>query len=89
MCLYSTSRGNFRDVMRRNGTAVDAAIATLYCNGVVHSMSMGLGGGFVATVYTASTGKAVSLMARETAPAAISAKMFGEDRGNSKHGKKQ
>jgi hypothetical protein len=34
-----------------NGTAVDAALATLFCNGVVHSHSMGIGGGFLMTVY--------------------------------------
>ena len=34
-----------------NGTAVDAALATLFCNGVVHSQSMGIGGGFIMTIY--------------------------------------
>ena len=31
------------DVMSEGGTAVDAAIAVLFCNGVVHSHSMGIG----------------------------------------------
>ena len=34
-----------------NVTAVDAALATLFCNGVVHSQSMGIGGGFIMTIY--------------------------------------
>jgi gamma-glutamyltranspeptidase len=34
-----------------NGTAVDAALATLFCNGVVHSQSMGIGGGFLMTIF--------------------------------------
>jgi gamma-glutamyltranspeptidase/glutathione hydrolase/leukotriene-C4 hydrolase len=32
---------------------VDAALAALFCNGVYNSQSMGLGGGFLMTVYTA------------------------------------
>ena len=63
-----------RDVLRRNGTAVDAAVATLFCNGAVHSFSLGLGGGFIMTIH--SGGEFHSLMAREVAPAAASATMF-------------
>ena len=33
------------------GKAVDGAIAGLICNGVVHSQAMGIGGGFVMTLY--------------------------------------
>lgn len=64
------------NVLKRNGTAVDAAIATLFCNGVYTSQSMGIGGGFVMTIYSASTGEATTLTARETAPAAATEDMF-------------
>ena len=50
--------------MRINGTAVDAAIATLFCAGVVNPMSMGIGGGFIMTVYDRAEGKATTLMAK-------------------------
>jgi gamma-glutamyltranspeptidase len=38
-------------VLLRNGTAVDAAIAATFCNGVHVSHSMGIGGGHIMTVY--------------------------------------
>ena len=65
-----------RDVLWRNGTAVDAAIATLFCNGLFSCHSMGLGGGFVMTVYRKNLGIVDTLDARETAPAAATVDMF-------------
>lgn len=53
------------------GNAVDAALATLFCNGLVTMQSMGLGGGFVANVYIAKHRRAYALNARERAPAAV------------------
>ena len=71
----------FREVLQRNGTAVDATIATLCCNGVISSQSLGIGGGFLMTVYHRKSGKATSIIARETAPAAATIDMF---HGNAK-----
>lgn len=49
---------------------MDAAIATLFCEGVTCPQSMGLGGGFLATIYTTSDATVQPLTARETAPKA-------------------
>ncbi len=59
-----------------NGTAADAAIATLFCEGVAVPQSCGLGGGFFLTIYTKATGKVETLNARETAPKAATVNMF-------------
>jgi len=74
-----------RNVFTRGGTAVDAAIAVLFCNGVVNYQSMGIGGGFLMTIYLAN-GTALSLVAREMAPAASSINMF-EDSSSTKGAK--
>ena len=61
--------------MAKRGTAVDAAVAVLFCNGVVTSQSMGIGGGFIMTIHL-SNGTDISLVAREKAPAAVTRDMF-------------
>ena len=66
-------------MLRRNGTAVDAAIATLFCNGLFNPHSMGVGGGFLMTIYLKERGEVVTLNARETAPAASSPDMYSDD----------
>ena len=43
----------FRDVLQMGGTAMDSVIASLFCNGVYNSQSMGIGGGFLMTYYNA------------------------------------
>jgi len=64
-----------KDVMLRGGNAYDSSIATMYCNSVINSQSMGLGGGFIMTLYLAN-GTSLALIARETAPAAAYKDMF-------------
>lgn len=65
-----------REILLRGGSAVDAAVALLFCNGAVNPQSMGLGGGVFITVYTNATGVAEVIDGREAAPAAATAQMF-------------
>lgn len=62
--------------MEKNGSAVDAAIAALFCNGIVNGHSMGLGGGFQMVIYSARERKTEVLDAREAAPLASKPGMF-------------
>jgi len=64
-----------KKVMLDGGNAVDSSIATMYCNTVVNSQSMGIGGGFIMTIYMAN-GTKLALIARETAPAAAYKDMY-------------
>ena len=41
----------FSDVLKENGSAVDAAIAALFCLGIHDVHSAGIGGGFHMVVY--------------------------------------
>lgn len=66
-----------RDILKnQNGTAVDAAIATSFCEGVILAHGTGLGGGFVATIYDKKSGKVEAVGARERAPIASKFDMF-------------
>lgn len=66
-------------MLRKGGHAVDAAVATALCLGVVNPMSSGIGGGAFMVVSSASTSQALAFDMRETAPAAASQNMYKND----------
>lgn len=68
-----------QQVLENGGNAFDAAIATAFAAAVVHPFSSGLGGGMFAVVFDARDGSSMSLDARETAPAAATAKLYEEN----------
>lgn len=63
-------------MLRKGGSAADAAIAALFCEGVALPQSMGLGGGFLLTIYIKDTNTVETLNARESAPAAAHKNMY-------------
>lgn len=73
-----------RTILKAGGNAVDSAIATLLCMGVADTQSMGIGGGFFMTIYNRTSGIAVAVDARETAPSLANETMF-EGNPNSSH----
>ena len=72
------------DTLNSNGSAVDAAIASVFCLGVINMHSSGIGGGGVMLVYNRKLKKAKVIDFRETAPGTTTSDMFppneiGED----------
>ncbi|KAH7667818.1 Gamma-glutamyltransferase protein, partial [Dioscorea alata] len=66
-------------MLKLGGHAVDAAVATALCLGVVHPMSSGIGGGAFMVVRSADGGDAEAFDSRETAPAAASQNMYAKN----------
>ena len=64
------------EVLRRGGSAVDAAIAVQMVLGVVEPQSSGLGGGGFLLHYNGATGAMTVYDGRETAPAGATPTMF-------------
>ncbi|KAH0810404.1 hypothetical protein GEV33_012386 [Tenebrio molitor] len=73
-------------ILEQDGSAVDAAIATMFCNGIFTMQSMGLGGGFLMTIYIKENETAYTLNARETAPMKASPEMYRDNQNISRNG---
>ena len=63
-------------ILQQGGNAVDAAVTTALCLGVVSPMSSGIGGGCFVLVHNSTSGENVFIDSREVAPAAATANMF-------------
>src|SRR4051794_17225756 len=70
-----------RDVMRKGGNAVDAAIATAFALAVTHPAAGNLGGGGFLVAYLADRKEVVTIDFRETAPAASTERMYLDPSG--------
>ena len=73
------------DILKKNGSAVDAAIASLFCVGVVNLHSTGIGGGGFMVYYNATSRKSTFIDYREVAPLKSTTNMF--DNASSLRGK--
>ncbi|XP_067130274.1 scoloptoxin SSD14-like [Centruroides vittatus] len=65
-----------KDILMKNGSAIETAIASLICMGVVSSQCVGLGGGFFMVIYDNKRNEVSVLDARETAPSKATKFMF-------------
>jgi gamma-glutamyltranspeptidase/glutathione hydrolase len=69
------------EVLRKGGTAVDAAVAVQAMLGLVEPQSSGIGGGAFLMYYDARSGEVSAIDGREKAPAAASPTMFLDEHG--------
>ncbi len=70
------------EVLKRGGTAVDAAVAIQATLGLVEPQSSGVGGGAFLMVYDAKTHQVVSFNGRETAPMGAGSDLWLDESGN-------
>ena len=68
-----------RDILRRGGNAVDAAVATAFALAVTHPAAGNLGGGGFLVAFSSETGKVTTFDFREVAPKASTKTMYLED----------
>ncbi|KAL9980030.1 hypothetical protein ACROYT_G008566 [Oculina patagonica] len=68
-----------RNILKKGGSAVDAAIATTLCVGVINMHSTGIGGGGFMMVYDSHKRSAEMIDFRETAPGHAGVNLFKGD----------
>ena len=69
------------DMLARGGSAVDAAIAAQMVLNLVEPQSSGIGGGAFMLAYDSGDGSVVAYDGRETAPAAVTSRLFLDENG--------
>jgi len=69
------------EILKKGGSAVDAAVAVQVMLGLVEPQSSGVGGGSFMMYYDASTNKITALDGREKAPAGATPDMFLDENG--------
>lgn len=76
-----------RNILQKGGTAVDSAIAALFCIGVYNMHSAGIGGGGFMVVYNKSTKFVEVIDFREEAPGRANRTMYVGGKMSSRVGK--
>ena len=74
-------------ILKKKGSAIDSAIATTFCLGVVNLHSCGIGGGGFMVFYKRATKKFIVYDFREVAPAAAAEDMYVKNPSSSRYGK--
>ena len=75
-----------RDILQKNGTAVDSAVAAMFCIGVYNTHSAGIGGGGFMVVYKKSTKFVEVIDFREEAPGKANRTMYVGEAMSSRNG---
>ena len=76
-----------RDILKKNGSAVDSAVATMFCIGVINMQSAGIGGGGFMVVYSKAKKEVKVYDYREVAPGKANQTMYVNNSLASKIGK--
>lgn len=74
------------DILARNGSAVDATIAIMLCNGLLTSQSMGIGGGLLMNIYDRASREGYQIDAHLLSPYDVDVDMFDKVANESLYG---
>ena len=74
------------NVLKEKGNAVDSAVATIFCLGVINLHSCGIGGGGFMVAYMRETKEYIIYDFREEAPSQASENMYVKSNKTSKYG---